>query len=323
MPTPRLRSVLIFVLLLVVLAAAAGLGGAGTAPRRRPARRGHHPLVQLRPRRQGRHGRRLGADGLQQRLVGQQLRLPAGRARRRDALPVRQAAHVGRRARGRHQRAPAGRQLYGTATTLDTTVLAADPYVKKGYGGEIWDTHPAAVHHGAAGDRRCSARWRRPGSRPARPAASPSPIPTRRGSSSCSAATTGSPSACPDNAFLAHPNMVTVRQIDLADTGQLPRLVRPADVRPEHRPLQPRRRPVRRRLGLPRPRRPAVVLQHQPSVGRVHTVAPSLGLTPDDALRDASRVRRPRRTRSPARTSRRSAATTTRARPSTRRRTTR
>lgn len=30
--------------------------------------------------------------------------------------------------------------LYGTATTLDKSVLAADPYVKKGFGGEIWDT---------------------------------------------------------------------------------------------------------------------------------------------------------------------------------------
>jgi dipeptidase len=29
---------------------------------------------------------------------------------------------------------------FGTATTLDGAVLAADPFVKKGYGGEIWDT---------------------------------------------------------------------------------------------------------------------------------------------------------------------------------------
>ena len=28
---------------------------------------------------------------------------------------------------------------YGTATDLDKAVLAADPYVKKGYGGEMWD----------------------------------------------------------------------------------------------------------------------------------------------------------------------------------------
>ncbi len=30
--------------------------------------------------------------------------------------------------------------LYGTVTTLDKSVLAADPYVDRGYGGQIWDT---------------------------------------------------------------------------------------------------------------------------------------------------------------------------------------
>ena len=169
---------------------------------------------------------------------------------------------------------------FGTATTLDSAVKAADPFVKKGYGGEIWDlilqqcsTAQEALtllgqmaqtgfEVGAAGSFGIAdpdEAW----------------IFELLGGHHWVA------QRVPDNAVLAHPNIVVVRQIDLLRHGELPRLVRPAVVRAEHRPVQPVGRSVRRRLGVPRPRRPAVVLQHRPPLGRVQPVAPSLGLTPD------------------------------------------
>ena len=127
----------------------------------------------------------------------------------------------------------------------------------------------------------------------------------------------------PDNAVLAHPNMVTVRQIDLGD---------PANFRGST-DLQSFAQSIGRYdpstvpSTSPGPTTTAPVLQSYYNTNRLwgafDTVAPSLELGSVDALRRASRVRRPRRSRSRARTSRTSAATTTRARRSIRRRTTR
>ncbi len=108
--------------------------------------------------------------------------------------------------------------LYGTATDLDKSVLAADPYVRKGYGGEIWDLIL----------QQCST---------ARQAIDLLAQMAQTGFTSGAAGSfaVGDPGEAwvfellgghhwvaqrvPDNAFLAHPNMVTVRQVNLADTA--------------------------------------------------------------------------------------------------------
>ena len=108
--------------------------------------------------------------------------------------------------------------LYGTATDLDPSVLAADPYVKKGHGGEIWKdilqqctTASQAINllgqmatDGFSGD-------------------------------AAGSFAVGDPDhvwlfellgghhwvaeKVPNSAFLAHPNMVTIRQVDLSDSA--------------------------------------------------------------------------------------------------------
>jgi dipeptidase len=105
---------------------------------------------------------------------------------------------------------------YGTATTLDAAVLAADPFVKKGYGGEIWDTIL----------QQCST---------AQEAITLLGQMAQTGFTSGAAGSFGiaDPEEAwvfellgghhwvaqrvPDDAVLAHPNIVTVRQIDLTD----------------------------------------------------------------------------------------------------------
>jgi dipeptidase len=108
--------------------------------------------------------------------------------------------------------------LYGSFTDIDPAVLAADPYVRRGHGGEIWkdilqqcttarqainlldDMAADGFEAGAAG-----------------------------------AFAIGDPNhiwlfellgghhwvaqKLPSNAFLAHPNMITIRQVDLSDTA--------------------------------------------------------------------------------------------------------
>jgi len=106
--------------------------------------------------------------------------------------------------------------LYGTATTLDKSVLAADPYVKKGNGGEIWDkilqqcsTAKQAIDLlqqmattgftvGAAGSFAIAdpnEAW----------------VFELLGGHHWVAA------RVPDNSYLAHPNTVLVQQVNLAD----------------------------------------------------------------------------------------------------------
>ena len=105
---------------------------------------------------------------------------------------------------------------YGTATTLDAAVLAADPFVRKGYGGEIWDTIL----------QQCST---------AQEAITLLGQMAQTGFTSGAAGSFGiaDPQEAwvfellgghhwvaqrvPDDAVLAHPNIVTVRQIDLGD----------------------------------------------------------------------------------------------------------
>jgi dipeptidase len=105
---------------------------------------------------------------------------------------------------------------YGTATTLDKAVLAADPYVRKGNGGELWDkilqqcsTAKQAIdllaqmattgfNSGAAGSFGIAdpnEAW----------------VFELLGGHHWVAA------RVPDNAYLAHPNMVMIRQVNLAD----------------------------------------------------------------------------------------------------------
>jgi dipeptidase len=108
--------------------------------------------------------------------------------------------------------------LYGTATDLDPTVLAADPYVKKGHGGEIWKdilqqctTASQAIN--LLGQMASDGF----------------------GGGAAGSFAVGDPDhvwlfellgghhwvaeKVPNNAFLAHPNLVTIRQVDLGDTA--------------------------------------------------------------------------------------------------------
>jgi dipeptidase len=108
---------------------------------------------------------------------------------------------------------------YGTATDLDPAVLAADPYAKKGYGGEMWDLIL----------QQCSTAQQ-----------ALTLLQTMANTKGFSAGAAGSfgfgdanevwlfellgghhwvAQRVPDNAFLAHPNMLTVRQVNLADTA--------------------------------------------------------------------------------------------------------
>ncbi len=106
---------------------------------------------------------------------------------------------------------------YGAFTGLDAAVLAADPYVNKGYGGELWDLLL----------QQCST---------AREAVDLlAQMAATKGFSGGAAGSFGFADAneawvfellggrhwvaarVPDNAFLAHPNMLVVRQIDLSD----------------------------------------------------------------------------------------------------------
>jgi len=218
MRKPRLRPVLILILLAAVLLAAAGLGGAGTAP-----------AAQAGPSKAATHwcnfvlaGKNATADGSV--LMGYNndwsannyvyLQAVPGDATHNKYVKLYTWGGVPEGGINEHQLGA----LYGTATTLDKSVLAADPYVKKGYGGEIWDLIL----------QQCTT---------AQQAITLLGQMAQTGFSSGAAGSfaVGDPNEAwvfellgghhwvaqrvPDNAFLAHPNMVTVRQIDLADTA--------------------------------------------------------------------------------------------------------
>ena len=211
--------------------------------------------------------------------------------------------------------------LYGTATTLDKTVLAADPYVKKGYGGEIWDLILQQCTTASEAINLLGQMAQ-----------------TGFSSGAAGSFAVGDPNQVwlfellgghhwvaqrvPDNAFLAHPNMVTVRQVNLADTANFRGS---ADLQSFAQSIG-RYSPSDGPFDVAWAYNDRADLQTYYNTNRLwgafNTVAPSLGLTA--AMPYASRpVTWSPTTRSRARRSRRSAATTTRARPSTRRRTTR
>ena len=130
---------------------------------------------------------------------------------------------------------------YGTFTDLDPSVLAADPYVRKGYGGELWDIllqECATVQEALDRLEQMAATGFESGAAGSFGLADPDEawVFELLGGHHWAA------QRVPDDAFLAHPNIVTIRQIDLSDTDQLPRVSRPGLVRAEHRPVRPVRR---------------------------------------------------------------------------------
>ena len=207
---------------------------------------------------------------------------------------------------------------FGTATDLDQAVTAADPFVKKGYGGEIWDTIL----------QQCTTAQQ---------------AITLLGQM----AQTGFTAGAAGSFAIADPE----RGVGLR-AARRPPLGRPARARqrlprsPEHRRSSARSTSATRRnfrgsadlqsfaqsIGRYSPADgpfdvawaydDRAVLQSYYNTNRLwgafNTVAPSLGLTPDDAVRHASRVRRARPQGHAAGDRRPSAAITTRARASTR-----
>ena len=140
MRTPRLRPILILVLLVAVLARR------GRSGRRRQAA----PAAQAGPSKAATHwcnfvlaGKNATADGSV--LMGYNndwsannyvyLQAVPGDATHNKYVKLYTWGGVPEGGINEHQLGA----LYGTATDLDRSVLAADPYVKKGYGGEIWD----------------------------------------------------------------------------------------------------------------------------------------------------------------------------------------
>jgi dipeptidase len=108
--------------------------------------------------------------------------------------------------------------LYGTATDLDPAVLAADPYVDGGHGGEIWKD---ILQQCTTASQAINLLGRMAADGFNEDAAGSFAI--------------GDPDnvwlfellgghhwvaqRVPNNAFLAHPNMVTIRRVDLGDTA--------------------------------------------------------------------------------------------------------
>ncbi len=106
---------------------------------------------------------------------------------------------------------------YGTFTDLDPSVLAADPYVKKGYGGELWDIllqECATVQEALARLEQMAVTGFEAGAAGSFGLADPDEawLFELLGGHHWVA------QRVPDDAFLAHPNIVTIRQIDLSDT---------------------------------------------------------------------------------------------------------
>ncbi len=216
MPTPRLRSVLILVLLLAVVAAAAGLGGAGTAP-----------TAQAGPEKAVSHwcnfvmaGKDATADGSV--MMGYNNDWSANNYQYLQVIPG-DATHYQYVKLLTLGSIPEGginvKQLgvnYGTFTDLDPSVLAADPYVKKGYGGELWDIllqECATVQEALDRLEQMAVTGFGSGAAGSFGLADPDEawLFELLGGHHWAA------QRVPDDAFLAHPNIVTIRQIDLTD----------------------------------------------------------------------------------------------------------
>ena len=108
--------------------------------------------------------------------------------------------------------------LYGAFTDIDPAVLAADPYVKKGHGGELWkdilqQCTTARQAMNLLGDM--AADGFEAGAAGAFAVGDPDHIWVFEllGGHHWVA------QKLPNNAFLAHPNMITIRQVDLSDTA--------------------------------------------------------------------------------------------------------
>ena len=107
---------------------------------------------------------------------------------------------------------------YGTFTDLDPSVLAADPYVRKGYGGELWDIllqECATVQEALDRLEQMAVTGFESGAAGSFGLADPDEawLFELLGGHHWAA------QRVPDDAFLAHPNIVTIRQIDLGDTA--------------------------------------------------------------------------------------------------------
>ena len=107
---------------------------------------------------------------------------------------------------------------FGTATTLDSAVTAADPFVKKGYGGEIWDLilqQCSTAQEALALLSQMAQTGFEAGAAGSFGIADPDEAWTFEllGGHHWVA------QRVPDNAVLAHPNIVVVRQVNLCDTA--------------------------------------------------------------------------------------------------------
>ncbi len=180
---------------------------------------------------------------------------------------------------------------FGTATTLDSAVLAADPFVKKGYGGEIWDTilqKCATAQQALALLSQMSQTGFTAGAAGSFGIADPNEAWTFEllGGHHWVA------QRVPDNAVLAHPNIVVVRQINLSDTANF----RGSSDLQSFAQSIGRYSPSEGPFDVAWAYHDRDVLQSYYNTDRLwgafDLVAPSLNLTPDHAVRHASRVRR-------------------------------
>jgi dipeptidase len=105
---------------------------------------------------------------------------------------------------------------YGTFTDLDPSVLDADPYVKKGYGGELWDILLAECATAQEVLDRLE-QMAQTGFEAGAAGSFGFADPDEAWLFELLGGHHWVAQRVPDDAFLAHPNVVTIRQIDLSD----------------------------------------------------------------------------------------------------------